>query len=206
MAVHAFVDESRRGSTYILAAAIVEPVNLRVLRRDLRGLLLPGQREIHFKREKEPRQRQLAAAIARLAVRVHLYVHGCVRQEEAARQACVARLARDLLDRGAHRLVLDSRDELDANDEATIRAVGVRHPHGDRFDYEHIDSTSEALLWVADMSAWCFGAGNHWRRLINPLIEVVIEVEGPPNGAKPGMMAVRPPTGLTSSAQQPPQR
>ncbi|HEV8560623.1 MAG TPA: DUF3800 domain-containing protein [Actinophytocola sp.] len=179
MTVHAFVDESRRGSTYILAAAIAEPVNLRLLRRDLRGLLLPGQREIHFKREKEPRQRQLATAIARLPIRVRLYVHGCVRQEEAARQACVDRVACDLLDRGAHRLVLDSRDELDAKDEATIRSVGVRHPNGDHFAYEHVDSTNEALLWVADTTAWCFGAGNHWRRLIDPLIEAVINLEAP---------------------------
>ena len=56
MTVHAFVDESRHGSRYFVAAAIARPQNLRPLRRDLRSLLLPGQRELHFKKEKEPRR------------------------------------------------------------------------------------------------------------------------------------------------------
>jgi hypothetical protein len=185
MTVHAFADESRRGSTYYLAAAIAEPVNLRPLRRDLRGLLLPGQRELHFKREKEPRQRKLAAIIARLPVRVHVYVHECVRREEAARQACVAQMTCDLLDRGAHRMVLDSRDEQDSNDEATIRAAVLGHPHSGRFAYEHVDSASEELLWVADTVAWCFGAGGYWRKHVEPLVDAVIDLEHPRTARSP---------------------
>jgi hypothetical protein len=142
-------------------------------------MLLPGQRELHFKREKEPRQRRLVAAMSRLQVDVHIYLLTCERKEEFVRQACVSRLARDLLERGAHRLVLDSRDQLDTKDEATIRAVVAHHPHHTRFVYEHVDSTSEPLVWIADAAAWCFGAGGHWRRQIEPVVAAVVDLDDP---------------------------
>jgi hypothetical protein len=179
MTVHAFVDESRRGSVYFLATATAEPTNLRLLRRELRCVLLPGQRELHFKKEKEPRQRRLAVTISRLPVEVHIYLRACERKEELARQACVQQLARDLLDRGAHRIVFDSRDQQDAKDEATIRAVVAHHPHRTRFVYEHVDSASEPLLWVADAAAWCFGAGGGWRKQIEPIVAGVTDLNQP---------------------------
>jgi hypothetical protein len=52
MTVHAFVDESRRNSTYYVAAAIAVPAQLTRTRRTMRSLLLPGQREIHFYKER----------------------------------------------------------------------------------------------------------------------------------------------------------
>jgi hypothetical protein len=176
MTVHAFVDESRRGTQYIVAVAIAEPANLRQLRRELRALLLPGQRELHFKAEQDPRRRILCDAIARLPVEVQIYRHPCTRYGEPARQQCLAQLTRDLLDRGAHRLVLDSRAQLDSKDEVTIRAALSKHPHRTRFVYEHIGSSCEAMLWTADAAAWCFGAGSHWRTRIDQLITTVIDL------------------------------
>jgi uncharacterized protein DUF3800 len=157
MPVHAFVDESRRGSMYLIAAAVVTPPKLKLLRRDVRGLLLPGQRELHFNNEKVPRRRQLADAIARLPVEVLIYMCPCRNVAEPARQACMARLTADLLSRSAHRLVIDSREELDARDDQTIRRVIARHPHQHELTYEHLNSTSECLLWLADATAWCLG-------------------------------------------------
>jgi uncharacterized protein DUF3800 len=177
MSVHAFVDESRRGYVYILAAAIIEPAKLRELRRELRNMLLAGQRELHFKREKEPRQRQLASAISRLPICVRIYTRTCERIEEIARQACIERLTLDLLDCRAHRLVLDSRHEQDANDEMTIRGVVTRHAHPHRFRYEHVDSTSEPLLWAADAGAWCFGAGGRWRKRIETIVAAIVNLD-----------------------------
>lgn len=50
--VHAFIDESARRNVYILAAAVVNPGDLAKARRAMRGLLVPGAREVHFaKRE-----------------------------------------------------------------------------------------------------------------------------------------------------------
>ena len=177
MTVHAFVDESRRGWSYQVAVAIAEPANLRLLRRDLRGLLLPGQRELHFKREKEARQKIIASTMSRLPVEVHVYTRTCGRREEPARQLCIDRLTRDLLDRGAHRLVLDSRSGRDIEDARTIRrALGPRASETN-FVYEHLDSTIEPLLWVADSIAWCFDAGAGWRKRIGDIIAAVIDLD-----------------------------
>lgn len=179
MSIHTFVDESRRGSVYFVAAAHTEPGNLRQLRRELRGLLLPGQRELHFKREKEPRQRAIADAISRLPLEVHVYVSACARQEEAARQACLGRLIHDLLNQGGQRLVLDSRAERDIQDERTIRrALGPRASETN-FVYEHLDSTAEPLLWVADSAAWCVNAGGNWRKRIDGVVTKVINLNAP---------------------------
>lgn len=177
MTVHAFADESRRGSTYLVAAAIAEPAKLRRLRRDLRCLLLSGQREVHFKREKEPRQRALAAAVSRLPVEVLIYYRSCGRQDEPARQACIERITRDLLDRGAHRLVLDSRADRDIHDARTIRKALGRRARETNFVYEHVDSTIEPLLWVADSAAWCFHAGGHWRKRISGIVASVVDLD-----------------------------
>jgi hypothetical protein len=176
MTVHAFADESRRGSTYLIAVAIADPGYLRPLRRELRGLLLPGQRELHFNDQKDRRRRVLSDAIARLPVEARVYRRTCDNHGEPARQHCIDRIVCDLLSLGAQRLVLDSRSQLDSKDEVTIRSAIVRHPHHTRFTYEHVDSASESLLWVADAVAWCFGAGGHWRKRVDRIIGTIVDL------------------------------
>lgn len=177
MTVHAFADESRRGSLYIVAAAIATPGNLRRLRRDLRGLLLPGQRELHFNDQQDPRRRVLSDVIARLPVEVRVYQRTCQKYFEPARQECVERLTSDLLVAGAHRLVFDTRAELDKKDEETIRNVFAKQPFEARFNYEHVDSTGESMLWIADAVAWCVGAGRGWRKRVDPIVSAVIDLD-----------------------------
>ncbi|WP_255632240.1 hypothetical protein [Amycolatopsis sp. TNS106] len=54
MPVHAFIDESVRDQRYLLCMTLVAPAQLAPSRRELSSLLLPGARELHFKKEKEP--------------------------------------------------------------------------------------------------------------------------------------------------------
>jgi len=156
---HAFVDESARNGHYLIAAAIVEPSCVRQLRQSMCRLLLPGQRELHFKKEKPDRRRTLADALARLAVEVHIYSSAWCRYDEPARQRCMARLVADLVNRKAHRLVIDTRSNKDVHDDRTLRTVLGPHPSTSQLRYEHIDSALEPLLWIADIAAWCHGAG-----------------------------------------------
>jgi len=95
--VHAFVDESARPPQYLIAAAIVEPSQVRLLR--------------------------------------------------------------------------------DIHDERTLRRLLGSHPSASRLVYEHVDSTSESLLWIADIVGWCFGAGREWRKRIDPIVTAVVDVE-----------------------------
>jgi hypothetical protein len=177
MTIHAFVDESARGSNYLLCATIVEPAYLSPTRRALTSLLLRGARELHFKKEKEPRRRLLIDRIAAMPVTSRLYVGTCSpKTEEAARQRCLVSLAEDLLALQAHRLVLDTRDHRDGQDRRTLRQALGFQPSKTELTYEHVDSTAEPLLWISDAVAWCFGAGGDWRRRASPLVTERFEV------------------------------
>jgi hypothetical protein len=176
MTVHAFVDESARPPQYLIAAAVVEPAQVRLLRQSMRALLMPGQRELHFKKERPLRRRCLADAVARLPVEVWVYSRSWHDHDEPARQVCMARLAHDLLAREAHRLVIDTRNIRDAHDERTLRTALGPHPSASLLVYEHVDSTSESLLWIADIAAWCFGAGREWRKRIDPIVSTVVDL------------------------------
>jgi hypothetical protein len=175
--VRAFMDESTRGDKYLLCAVIVEPGDLKALRRHITGLLLPGQHELHFHNEKEPRKRVLADRIARLSVTVTIYRTATTpRTEEHDRQRCLDQAVRDLRELRAHRLVMDTRKERDQHDKATIRRVLGHHARSDEFTYHHVASECEPLVWVADVAAWCFGAGSDWRRRISPIVQKVIDL------------------------------
>lgn len=179
MTVHAFVDESRRNSTYYIAAAIVAPGRLARTRKTMRSLLLPGQREIHFKLEKPQRRRAIANTIARLPIEVEIYQSRCDRHDEAARQACFRQLADSLLQRRAQRLVIDSRQDRDAHDRRTLYEAMEKWLHEPELVYEHMSSTSDELLWIADVAAWCYGMGGDWRGRIRPIIAAACEVDWP---------------------------
>lgn len=177
--VHVFVDESARGGRYLMAAAIVEPAHVRQLRKAMCQFLLPGQRELHFYREKPVRRRQLADAIARLPVEVQIYSRGWDGRDERARQQCFARLIEHMLDRQAHRMVIDTRSHQDVHDQRTLQRILGPHPSASLLVYEHVDSASESLLWIADVVAWCHGAGREWRKRVEPITTAVFDLDCP---------------------------
>jgi hypothetical protein len=73
-------------------------------------------------------------------------------------------------------LVIDSRNEQDIHDERTLRRLLGSHPSASQLVYEHVDSTSASLLWIADIAAWCFGAGQDWRKRIDPIVSNVVDL------------------------------
>ncbi|MGZ3141801.1 hypothetical protein ACVDFE_07345 [Lentzea chajnantorensis] len=176
MSLHAFVDESRRNNTYLLAVALVSPGELARFRRSLRGLLMPGQHELHCKKETPSRRRLIASRLVAERVSVRLYTRSCGAGDEAARQTCLENLVADLLKVDAHRLVLDSRDQRDRFDAQTIRTALGPAPWSSNLVYEHRRSTSEELLWIADVVAWCHGSGGEWRERVSPVVESVVDL------------------------------
>jgi hypothetical protein len=148
-----------------------------MLRKQLNCLLMPGQRELHFKQEKAPRRRAAVDKIAQLPVTIRIYKTAYTpTTDEDARQACLELAVTELLKMGAHRLVIDTRAERDRFDGKTIRQQLHDQPADSNFSYEHNDSKLEPLCWIADAAAWCFGTGGDWRRRIMPIIDDVIEL------------------------------
>lgn len=177
MSVHAFIDESGRSTTYIVCVTVLDPAALAPARRLLSALLLPGQRELHFKKETPVRRRMLADRIADLPASSLLYVTSCAPKTlEQDRQRCLDEAVRDLVALRARRVVIDSREEQNRYDEATIyRALGGK-PSETGVTYEHVPSSSTPLLWIPDAVAWCYGAGSHWRRRVEKTIIKVIKL------------------------------
>jgi hypothetical protein len=177
MSAHAFIDESGRNGVYIVCVTVVAQADLAPVRKQLSALLLPGQRELHFKKEKPRRRRLLADRLASLPAASWIYTAPRTpKTEEQERQRCIDEAVRNLVALRAHRVIIDSREEQDRYDEATIyRALGGR-PSETGVTYEHRDSTSTPLLWVPDAVAWCYGAGGDWRRRVQPGIAAVIKL------------------------------
>ena len=104
-----------------------------------------------------------------------MYTSPCGRADGPAREWRVERLTEDLLLQNAGRVVLDGRntrngDDRDRHDRATIQRVARKHTGTRQFTHEHLEGHSEPLLWLADIAAWCWGAGGEWRRLVNPVV------------------------------------
>ena len=179
---HAFLDESRRGSTYLVAMVIAQPRDLDRVRTALRAKVKPGQRRLHFKKESDSRRGEIVALLHALGVRAQVFVfeHS---NDRIARRACIDAAGRHLINIGAARLVLESCAHQDADDRHTLalvkRKVFV-------LDHEHFRPHEDPMLWASDAIAWCYGAGGEWRRRVTDLLAGVHRAGGALDSAKPG--------------------
>ena len=83
----------------------------------------------------------------------------------------------------------DARGE--DRDRRDIRNALVRVDRTADFTYRHVESTNDALLWLADIVAWTAGAGGQWRARIAPLLDgwpTTRSPAPPPSGEEPGSL------------------
>ncbi|MFD7654184.1 hypothetical protein ACFV4N_09425 [Actinosynnema sp. NPDC059797] len=163
----AFLDESRRGPTYLVAVVIALPRDLHRVRTALRAKVKPGQRRLHFCKESNPRRKEIVALLHELGV--HAQVFGCEHpNDRVARQLCLAAAGRHLINISATRLVLESCAHQDAEDRHTLARI-VRKDYD--LPYEHFRAYEDPMLWASDAIAWSYGMGGEWRRRVEGLIE-----------------------------------
>ena len=166
----AFSDESERGSSMLLGVVFVPTGAVASIRRDLRGLLLPGQRRVHTAKESPRRRRVMLDLVASLEVEAVVLLHrrkaGTHRVE--ARHDLVVAATRLVTDHGVSTWVLDDQEPVQsARDRHSIATVaGPMAP----LVYDHRPSRLEPLLWAADALVWATGAGGEWRRRIDHLV------------------------------------
>lgn len=172
-ALHVFVDETKHVG-YLLVAAKILDEELQILRKAVRDLVLPGQRRLHMKDERNQRKRAIAAAL--VGAGTQATVDDAARRyptEREARAACLRALVHDLASARSVSIVLEQDDSLVRWDNQRlveiVRATGCR----DRVRYEHSKASAEQLLAVPDAIAWCWAKGGDWRRRIAPAVAVV---------------------------------
>ncbi|MFT2712406.1 hypothetical protein [Clavibacter sp. Sh2126] len=162
-----FVDESKsKGYTMV---AVVVADDQATLRQQMRALVLPGQRRLHFTNESVSRRRHILSTLESLGVRAHV-VHSDLKHEASGREAClqglVALAARD----GHERIILERDVSIERADKKVLYAAAHEHGLRDTMTYAHETAHQEPLLWIADAIAWSYTKGGDWRRRIQPMI------------------------------------
>ncbi len=170
----AFVDESIRGSRYLLGCVVIEARHLSEARPQVEALGV-GRSRVHFNNESRRRKAPVFEAIAGMPVEVFAVVchrdHGV--SQFQARAVALVRVVAELQARGVGRLVIESRqdDHDDGADHPSLRQPQTR------LVFEHRVGGREPMLWVADAVTWAVGAGGRWREWIRPVVSGVVDIE-----------------------------
>lgn len=172
MTGHIFVDETKNG-TYLVAATLIRPTDLTATRRQIKGLLLPGQRSVHFTKENDSRRRKIITTICATGASVILYDASGFHDERKARAACLTALLQDAAEQGAQMLVIEQDDSLVPHDRRllfdTVRKLGIEG----QLRYEHKPPHEESLLWIPDAVAWCWTKKKDWRPRVDPIVQEI---------------------------------
>ena len=178
MTAHAFVDESQRGRFYLVCVVLVDPGDLPAVRAELRTMLMPGQRRLHFVNERARRRRLLLTAMSKLPVRARVYTS--TNKEPIARRQALAAILSESRDVGMDRIVIERRETSQDTQERRQIAVAIRAGNAPAaLSYQHLSGYEEPLLWIADAVAWSYGAQGNWRSRVNEILEYVRDVDQP---------------------------
>ncbi|MCZ7440270.1 hypothetical protein O7598_27995 [Micromonospora sp. WMMC241] len=169
MTAHVFVDETKERGL-IVAAVVVPAADLAAARRVTRDLILPGQRRIHFHKERDDRRRQIIDRFLALPAHVVIFDAKAHRNARGAREACLVSLVDHSAKIGAVRLVLERDDSTFRADQRLlfeqVRKCGV----DGALRYDQLRAHEECLLAIPDAVAWCWAKGGRWRDSIRRMI------------------------------------
>lgn len=169
-----FIDESTQRD-YLVVSAVIATGDITQVRREMKDLLLPGQRSLHMKDESDRRRGQIRDQVLSAGVEVVIYSarpSNCG-GHTGARDVCLQRVAADGVDRAIGRLVIDRNDSYVSRDRRSVmqgaRRAGVgRVP----FDYQHMRRHEEPLLAIPDAMGWMYARGGAWRASIGEVIDL----------------------------------
>ncbi|MCG5470166.1 hypothetical protein LADH09A_004108 [Micromonospora sp. LAH09] len=154
----------------LVAAAVVLPADLVAARRTIRDLILPGQRRIHFHKEKDDRRRQIIAAVATLSAHAVIFDARDHRNARMAREACLVDLVEHAAKINAARLVLERDDSTFQADRRLLFEQVRRSGLSGALRYDHLRAHEECLLAIPDAVAWCWAKGGRWKTSVQRLV------------------------------------
>lgn len=179
MRIHFLVDETKAKSYLVVAAAGLH-YDLQVSRKELRELVLPGQRALHMKDERASRRREIADTIARMAamgIAATIYDAGRrYRTEKDRRAMCLEALVADVIRHDQARITFDLDESLLSWDRQRMIELTRDAGAKDRIVYTHATRAAEPLLAIPDAIAWCWAKGGDWRRRVEPIVREVRQV------------------------------
>ncbi len=163
-----FIDESK-DPRYVLAATLVNESEIARLRKTVRALVRPGQRSIHFYKEKNSHRRKLLSTYERLGFKTLIF-ESTHRNDLEARRECFDALIGVVAEFNILRLVIEKDVSILKFDEAMIEKLIRVNGLQDELGFEHFLRHEEPLLWVPDAVAWCANRGGEWRERASGLV------------------------------------
>lgn len=168
MSIHVFVDESVRRD-YLLCAVVVEARRIEYSRRIMKSLIPPGQRRLHFSKERDDRRRQFLSRIVELPM--HAAFFSATGHAVPARRSCLQDALVSLADRPVSRVVIELAEPEYERDRKSIAEVAESVPWLKTASVEHLPAHADPMLWAPDALAWAYGAGGDWLAQIKPLMD-----------------------------------
>ena len=169
-----FVDESKaRGYTMVAALAVEKDVGR--LRRDIRSLVLPGQRSIHFTKERDERKRLILSRFVEFGARAQIF-HCATKNDVLGRERCLTGLVAFAVARSHTKIVIERDESIEQSDRRILFREVKHYGLTGALTYSLEAPHREPLLWVSDAIAWSYTKGGDWKRRIEPMIAGVIEM------------------------------
>lgn len=170
------VDEST-ANRYLISAVTLDRAHSTVVGRELRSVILPGQRGLHMRSGSDRRRGQILSSIQRLVSRtgwvVRLYDAGRFESERERRRLFIEALVHDHEDGLNAHFVFDRNSSLEKWDRQVLIET-LRGPSShQRVSHEHKSRHEELLLGIPDALVWCWARGGDWRRRIRSLVDEV---------------------------------
>ncbi|WP_444949608.1 hypothetical protein [Micromonospora ureilytica] len=175
MNAHVFVDETKERGL-LVAAAIVLPADVAAARRTIRDLILPGQRRIHFHKEKDDRRRQIIAAVVTLSAHAVIFDARRHRDPRMAREACLVELVEHAAKIDAARLVLERDDSTFQADQRLLFEQVRKSGTSGNLRYDQLRAHEECLLAIPDALAWCWAKGGRWKTSVQRVVRETRQV------------------------------
>ena len=170
---HAFVDESKRKG-FSLIRCDVPLTDVDAIRSDLRALLRPGQRRIHFYKESPATRSAVLRVIANYDVRTVVYTS--TRPETIARRDCITAMLRETGQNDIRVLSIELDRTQREHDKRSMQPMKALL----REDllWRHMLASTEPGLWIPDAIGWCLDhPTRRWRNAIADLQMTRIDVE-----------------------------
>ncbi len=152
-----------------MVAALGVSNDLARIRRDIRKLVLPGQRRIHFTKEHPDRKRLILSRLTATGVTAQIF-HCTTKDPVRGRNICLAEIVAYAAEGSFTKLVIERDESIEKSDRQTLFREVRRHGLTDELNYVLETPYQEPLLWVADAIAWSYTKGGEWRQRVDPLI------------------------------------
>jgi len=141
----------------------------------VRSLVLPGQRRIHFTKERDERKRLILSKLIALGVRVQVF-HCAAKRAVDGREVCLAALVAHAAEQKCFRIVFERDESIEHADRKFLYGEVRKRGLADVLKYDFKAPHDEPLLWIPDAIAWSHVKGGDWKRRIKLLVGGVEEL------------------------------